>query len=210
VSPTAPAAKAHQRPRRPFAFTSPGYPWNRLSDRTTCRTRLSGAKAPHDHGYRGMMTVRRARNGDVEAIMHLAALKRSQYAVYNPTFHRPATDAREKHAPFIAHLVDSDEVISYVEDEAGKIRGFLFGTLTDPPPVYDPGGKTCLVDDFMVDEPDAWESVGRALLNKVAQEARSRGAVQVVVVCGPQDTPKRTMLTSAGCEVATEWLTKPL
>jgi GNAT superfamily N-acetyltransferase len=156
------------------------------------------------------VTVRRARNGDVEAIVHLAALKRDQYATYNPTFHRPATDAREKHAPFITRLVDSDEVVSYVEDDGGEIRGFLFGTLIDPPPVYDPGGTTCVVDDFMVDEPNAWESVGRSLLDRAVQEARVRGAVQVVVVCGPQDTPKRTMLTSAGCTVVTEWFAKPL
>ncbi|NIA26298.1 MAG: GNAT family N-acetyltransferase [Gammaproteobacteria bacterium] len=156
------------------------------------------------------MSVRDATRGDVSTIADLAARKREQYAEYNPVFHNPAADAREQHAAFIADLIDTDDAISLVYDDDGVVRGFAIGTLIDAPPVYDPGGKTCVIDDFMVDEPDAWVSVGRALLDAVSEVARTRGAAQIVVVCGPDDTPKRTMLTAGGCTVVTEWFTKPI
>ncbi|NOY56610.1 MAG: GNAT family N-acetyltransferase [Actinobacteria bacterium] len=156
------------------------------------------------------MSIRDAGSADVNAIVDLAARKRAQYAEYNPAFHKPAADAREKHAPFIANLIESEEVISLVYDDGNEATGFAIGMLVDPPPVYDPGGKTCLVDDFMVNKADAWPSVGRALLDAITEMARARGATQIVVTCGPNDTPKRTMLASADCTVVTEWLTKPL
>ncbi len=67
-----------------------------------------------------------------------------------------------------------------------------------------------MIDDFMVDEPDAWASIGRALLDAVTEAARTRGAAQIVVVCGPDDSPKRAMLTAGAYTVATEWFSKPL
>ncbi len=155
------------------------------------------------------MSVREATRGDVNAIADLAARKREQYAGYNPVFHNPAVDARELHAAFIADLIDTDDTISLVYDD-GVVRGFAIGTLVDSPPVYDPRGKTCMIDDFVMDTPDAWASVGRALLETITETARARGAAQIVVVCGPNDTPKRTTLTAAGCTVVTEWYTKPL
>jgi hypothetical protein len=75
--------------------------------------------------------------------------------------------------------------------------------------VYYPGGPTCSIDDFVVEAPELWSSVGRALLDAAVSETRRRGAVQTVVVCGPHDHPKRDMLVAAGHEVASEWFTRP-
>ncbi len=114
------------------------------------------------------------------------------------------------HAAFIADLIEADDAISLVYDDDGVVRGFAIGTLIDAPEVYDPGGPTSMIDDFMVDEPDAWRSIGRALLDAVTEAARARGAAQIIVVCGPDDLPKRSMLGAGGCTVATEWFTKQL
>ena len=73
------------------------------------------------------------------------------------------------------------------------------------PPVYDPGGLTCDIDDFVVEDPSLWSSVGRALLEGAISEARTRKAVQVVVVTGGHDLPKREMLGSMGLALASEW-----
>jgi hypothetical protein len=75
--------------------------------------------------------------------------------------------------------------------------------------VYDPGGLTCLVDDFIVEHPDLWRTVGKDLLKEACQQAQKLGAVQVVVVCGPFDQPKRDLLLSQGLFVASEWFTRP-
>ena len=98
-------------------------------------------------------------------------------------------------------------LVSAADD--GHLDGFVIAALTPAPPVYDPGGLTAVVDDFMVERPELWSSVGRALLDRVIEEAEPRGAVQTVVVCGPRDEPKRRMLTTAGHVVASEWYTKP-
>jgi hypothetical protein len=73
----------------------------------------------------------------------------------------------------------------------------------------DRGGATCSVDDFALASPELWETVGRERLEEAISRARERGAVQTLVVCGPQDQPKRAMLRSMGHEVASEWYTLP-
>lgn len=78
------------------------------------------------------------------------------------------------------------------------------------PPVYDPGGPTCLIDDFAVAVPEQWPTVGVDLLGALRRTARERGAAQVVVVCGHLDGPKRTALEHSGLSIASEWWVAPL
>ncbi len=73
------------------------------------------------------------------------------------------------------------------------------------PPVYDPGGFTCLVDDFVVQRPEDWPTIGASLLHKVNQHAKDQGAVQTVVVCRRLDEAKRAALASLGLTVVSEW-----
>jgi GNAT superfamily N-acetyltransferase len=155
--------------------------------------------------------VRRAGSNDIEAMVLLAAKKREQYRDYSPTFHRPADDAIELQRPWFEHLVEDDHVGTLVhEDEDGVVDGFLIASLVPAPPVYDPGGLTCLVDDFAVADPSLWAGVGRDLLRKAQAWAQPLGAAQTVVVCGPRDEPKRRMLLDTGLHVASEWLTAEL
>jgi len=141
----------------------------------------------------------------------LAELKREQYKTHALVFHRPKPDTREVHASFLASQVENVErhVALVHEADDGHIDGFLIATMVPAPPVYDPGGLTCLVDDFTVATPDLWASVGRELLDEATRLSRPKGAVQTVVVCGPQDAPKRAMLLDSGHIVASEWFTKP-
>jgi GNAT superfamily N-acetyltransferase len=90
------------------------------------------------------------------------------------------------------------------------IDGFVIAFLHDVPPVYDPGGRTCTIDDFTVASPHLWPSVGRDLLLAAADAIRELGAAQIVVVCGHHDEPKRAMLEAAGWPVASEWRVRAL
>jgi hypothetical protein len=92
----------------------------------------------------------------------------------------------------------------------GVVDGFVIAALVPAPPVYDPGGPTCLIDDFVVADLDLWPSMGRELLDEVHQRAARRGAVQSLVVCGPLDQQKRSMLLAAGSVIISEWFTQPL
>lgn len=104
-----------------------------------------------------------------------------------------------------------EEVGTFVHETADdSVDGFIIITSVPAPPVYDPGGLSSLIDDFTVSSPERWETSGAALLDMATSWARQRGAVQVVVVSGPHDQPKRDLLKSAGLFVASEWFAAPL
>ena len=124
----------------------------------------------------------------------LAAIRREQYPRYQPLFWRPAAGAPDKHRSYLGSLVARDEVITLVSEEAGQLTGFLFVTLNPAPPVYDPGGLTCDIDDFVVTPPARWPTTGVRLLRASLTQAGHRGAVQAVVVAAHLDQPKRQAL----------------
>ena len=156
-----------------------------------------------------MEQIRTAAAADVAAMAALASIRREQYARYQPLFWRPAAGALDKHRAYLASLIGDDKVITLVSEESGQLTGFLIATLTGAPPVYDPGGGTCLIDDFVV-APDArWPSTGNRLLRAGLAEAGLRGAVQAVVVTGHLDQPKRQLLRACGLEPASEWWVTP-
>jgi GNAT superfamily N-acetyltransferase len=144
-------------------------------------------------------------------MVDLADLKRREYEPFAPTFQRPAPNAMEVHRPWFAGLAKDPDVGTFVhEDTGGEVDGFVIVTTGPAPPVYDPGGATALIDDFTVASPELWQSAGAALLDAASQWAARQGAVQLVVVSGPHDAPKRALLEHAGLYVASEWFTTPL
>lgn len=149
--------------------------------------------------------TRHATEADVEQMVDLAEMRRLQYQAYQPVFWRKAADSRDKQIPHFTNLLRRDRVIALVhEPERGRIDGFLIGELQTAPPVYDPGGLTCWVDDFMVASPSLWPTVGREILERLIAEGRKNGAVQIAVLCGHLDTPKRYLLAQSGLAIASE------
>jgi hypothetical protein len=94
--------------------------------------------------------VRPAVAADVDAMTELAGARREQYAGYQPVFWRPAANAEQLHRPYLARLVDDQDVITLVSEDSGLFTGFVIALLGDSPGVYDPGGRTCQIDDFAV------------------------------------------------------------
>jgi len=139
----------------------------------------------------------------------LAAIRREQHARYQPLFWRPAAAAADKHRTHLDSLVASDEVITLVSEESGQLTGFLIAALKPAPPVYDPGGLTCDIDDFVVTPATKWPTTGVRLLRTGLAQAGQRGAVQAVVVTANLDQPKREALRACGLEVASEWWVTP-
>jgi len=129
-------------------------------------------------------TIRPARADDLEPILALADDRRRQYASYQPVFWRPAPDAAARQRIYLDSLIADVTVITLVAICDQTFVGFVIGHLVPAPAVYDPGGPTCTVDDFTVDHPESWATVGVDLLNAIQEDARHRGAAQLVVVCG--------------------------
>jgi hypothetical protein len=128
---------------------------------------------------------------------------------YQPLFWRPAADALDNHRSYLASLVASDEVITLVSEQTGQLTGFLIATLPPAPPVYDPGGPACLIDDFVAVPATKWPTTGARLLRAGLAEAGRRGAVQAVVVTAHLDQPKRQALRACGLQAASEWWVTP-
>jgi GNAT superfamily N-acetyltransferase len=153
--------------------------------------------------------IRAATAGDLDAVVELAAAARAGHATHQPVFWRPAADARDRHRPFLAGQIADEDVISLVATDHDAVVGFAVGVLHPAPPVYDPGGPTCTVDDFTVDDPARWATTGTALLRQVCSRAAALGAVQVVVVVGDHDHAKQAALAAAGLTAASQWWTAP-
>jgi GNAT superfamily N-acetyltransferase len=152
---------------------------------------------------------------DVPALVALSESKRTQYAAYQPQFWRKAADSAAAQTPYFHELLARENVLVYAAVEqtvsaADAIVGFVIAALVPAPAVYDPGGLTCLIDDFCVAQPTQWATVGRDLLTTVTRQAARRGAAQVVVVCGHLDEPKRAALRAAGLTIASEWYVGPV
>src|SRR5439155_16284976 len=151
------------------------------------------------------MHIRRAIQTDIPHMVAMAEAKRVEYEGYSPVFWRKAPDSSPKQEQYLQSLLASSDIMAFVTQPGDRVTGFIIGALTTPPPVYTPGGPVCIVDDFAVAAPEAWRTAGAALLAAIAQEARARGAVLMVVVCAQRDHAKRALLQEAGCSVASEW-----
>ncbi len=154
--------------------------------------------------------IRNARVSDIPALVELSEQKRAEYQQYQPIFWRKAKDSRQKQQDFFTRLLSKNQVIILICEQESTIRGFVIATLVAAPPVYNPGGTVCSIDDFCLASDQEWESIGLALLEKATNEAKQRGAVLSVVVCAYLDQLKRELLTHTGFTIASEWYVRDL
>ncbi|HEX6683185.1 MAG TPA: hypothetical protein VF062_10335 [Candidatus Limnocylindrales bacterium] len=146
--------------------------------------------------------IRIARSADLDLIVPLGAARRAEYEGYQPQFWRAAASAERVHRDFLAALIDDEGWGSFVSE---PFTGYVFARLVPAPPVYDPGGPSCFVDDFAVTSPELWLTEGRALLDAAARWGAARGAAQLVVVNGERDQPKAGLLAALGLSIASTW-----
>ena len=154
--------------------------------------------------------IRLASTDDLEAMLALADERRREYELFQPVFWRPAPEAATRQRPYFLKLLMDPEVITLVAISDETVIGFVIGHLVSAPAVYAPDGPTCTVDDFAVDRPELWATVGVDLVHAVENEARQRGASQLVGVCGHLDEAKRAALDSCRLAIASEWWVAPL
>ena len=150
------------------------------------------------------------RQADTDDVAHMVALSdqsRTAYQQYQPTFWRKAVDANEKQQSFFETLLQRADYLSLIHETDGAIDGFIIAGFITAPPVYDPAGETCIVDDFVVNNSQLWATAGRALLGAVTEWARENGASQVVVITGHHDEQKRKLLAEheQPYSIASEW-----
>lgn len=103
-------------------------------------------------------------------------------------------------------LLANPDLISVVAESQGRVVGYAIGRPGGPaPPVYDPGGTTCLVDEFALDDRDAWPESGAPLLAALEAAAGERGDVQLLVACGRDELQKRELLDRRRYRYPVDW-----
>jgi hypothetical protein len=157
-----------------------------------------------------VLHIERAGPGALQQLVELAAIRREQYAAYEPEFWRPAIDAEDRQRDYFAALLDEDGTLTVVARDGSTVHGFAIARLIGAPPVYDPGGLTCAVDDFAVSDDAEWPTVGPLLLDAVRSWGAAGGAAQLVVVVAHLDEAKRAALEAADLSLASEWWVAPI
>ena len=168
-----------------------------------CATQAKIATSAHG-------SVRAAKVSDLEGIERLCEQRRIVYERKQPVYFRQASDAREKHLFYLRDQLEARKQLMLVYDENGMVRGFLMANFVNPPPIYNPGGPACMIDDFVVDDGLHWPTIGGALLEAVERRGTQQGASEIIAVCGDADAPKREFLRDHGLTIASNWYTKPL
>jgi hypothetical protein len=157
------------------------------------------------------MEVREATLNDLDAMVQLAEQRRLSYESHQPVFWRRAEGSMAHQRSWFERLLQDDHVIALIGSEANRPSGLIVGRLMTVPPVYDPGGPTCMVDDFTVTEPALWPLLGKALLDGLRERLRVHPEIaQILVVAGHHDAAKKQLLESEGLSIASEWWTTPL
>ncbi len=151
------------------------------------------------------LSIRRAQAGDVDTMVRLVAMKRAELERHEPVMWRRSRDADEMTRAFYRHQVEESTVILLAAEIEGRVAGFINGVLQNAPPVYDPGGKALMVDDFVVEAGETGDRAALALLDAVKSEGRARGAVQMIIVTAARDERAAGWFRAKGLHVASTW-----
>lgn len=151
------------------------------------------------------IVIRPSKKSDINTMVSLSNQKRWAYEKAKPQFWKMARNADSIQHKWFIELLDNDDYIMLCSELDSKVTGFIIGQLICTPGVYDPGGLTLMIDDFCVEQQSDWQSVGTKLLNVVRKIGITKGAIQVLVVCGAHDERKRRILNGQNLSVTSEW-----
>ena len=154
----------------------------------------------------GEFVIVRAERADIDTMNMLSQQKRLDYEKAQPQFWKWAGDpGEETQKEWFKELICDDSHIFLVAKNADEIIGFIVGKIISAPEVYVPGGQTLMIDDFCVQYGNLWKSVGLELIKAVKAAAKTKGAIQILVVCGAHDYQKRKFLAEQQLSIASEW-----
>ena len=155
--------------------------------------------------------VRIAIEEDIQSIVQLSYKKRLDYEKAQPQFWRYAgTEAEKSQISWFKKLIERDDHIMLIAVRNAEISAFIIGSLIKSPEVYDPGGLTLMIDDFCVQHEHEWDISGMMLIDKIKYLARTKGATQILVVCGDHDKEKKRFLEKIDLTIASNWYVREI
>ncbi|MBY0501614.1 MAG: GNAT family N-acetyltransferase [Alphaproteobacteria bacterium] len=154
--------------------------------------------------------IRPVTTADIISMVSLSDQKRRIYEKAQPQFWHRAEKANETQSQWFKELLSQEDHILLIAEANRQILGFIIGELKRAPEVYDPGGLTLMIDDFCVKDQELWATIGKKLLLDLQQQAKQRGAIQILIVCGHHDVSKRQFLKKENFILTAEWYVKEM
>ncbi len=153
-----------------------------------------------------MISIRSTQISDIPFIVEMSHQKRLSYEKAQPVFWKYAgSEAELSQTQWFEQLLLQCEQIMLTAFRDEKIVGFIIGKLMLAPDVYNPGGLTLRIDDFCVENETDWHFIGSKLIQEIKTISKTKGAAQLLVVCGAHDDQKRRFLSSIDLTIASEW-----
>ncbi len=148
-----------------------------------------------------------ATSNDIDDMSLLSKAKRLAYEKIQPIFWSYAgPEGDEIQKAWFKELLNNPEYLLLIaKDSKHQCLGFVIGRLIQSPEVYKPGGLTLLIDDFCVLNDSLWLIVGSTLVQEIKKLSKTKGATQVVVVCGAHDSLKAQLLKSLDLSIVSNW-----
>ena len=143
---------------------------------------------------------------DISWMVNLSHKKRLEYSKSQPHFWKMAKNSDDLQEKWFEEEIAKDGVIALCAEDK---KGFIIGKIVNPPEVYD-AGPTLMIDDFCVESPDLWLTIGSKLLNEIISQAKQKNATQVLAVCGEHDSWKSQLLEKLNLSVASRWYVKSI
>lgn len=161
---------------------------------------------PVINSWKNEFSVVKSKDTDIDSMNVLSRQKRLAYEKAHPWFWKWAGDSGEEaQKTWFRELISDDNHICLVAKNSNEILGFIIGKIVSAPEVYAPGGQTLMIDDFCVHSGNLWQSVGLELIKAVKASAKTKGAAQILVVCGIHDHQKRRFLAEQKLSITSEW-----
>lgn len=152
-----------------------------------------------------MVIIECAEVTDIAEMVELSRKKRLEYEKVQPRFWKYKKGAEDVQVKWFKEFLEKDDCLLLVAKSDDRVVGFAIGSIIQAPEVYDPGGLTLMIDDFCVDTPENWNTIGSKLIEEIKKLSKAKDVVQILVVCGAHDEQKRQLLKNLGLNVISEW-----
>mgnify|MGYP001799395727 CR=1 FL=1 len=153
-----------------------------------------------------MLIVRKARSEDINQIVELLETRRSELETWAPKFWKKSPKSAAISSAFFKTLLEDPNVTVLVAQDEAAIVGCLQYRPTFVPPVYEPGGTTWMVDDFVVSAND-WDGVGKAMLSELEARTIDETDGQLIFPVPKKDDAASGFFETAGLMPTTVWWT---
>jgi hypothetical protein len=152
------------------------------------------------------MIVREAHASDLDDMIGLLEQKRLQLQNWEPRFWRKSEASADISKAFLGTLIDDATTTVLVAEIDRSIWGCLQFKPAFVPPVYEPGGTTWMVDDFVVSD-GKWATVGLALLQSLRSRTIDLRDGQLIFPVPIKDTEASQFFETNGLSPTTTWWT---